>query len=87
MKKINWEYDIPKLRGILTAVIIVMGIIMIAFHWTEVDFVFVILLGVITILDTIRERMEKHRFNEIIGWCCAVFFFAMAVYSFVKYNI
>ena len=87
MKKFNWEYDIPKLRGIFTAVLVIMGIIMISFHWTEAYFVFVILLGLISVLDAIREKMEKHRFKAIIGWCCAVLCFVMAVYSFVKYNM
>lgn len=87
MKKFNPEYDIPKLRGILTAVLVIMAIIIIAFHWTEAYFVFVVLLGVISLLDTIREKMENHRFNAIVGLCASVFFFVFAVYSFLKYNM
>jgi len=87
MKKINLEYDIPKLRGIITAVLVVMAIIMIVFHWTEAYFVYVILLGIVAILDAVREKMERHRVYAIMEVCLAVFCFVMAVYSFFKYNM
>lgn len=87
MKKFNPEYDVPKLRGILTAVLVVMAIIMIVFHWTEAHFVFVILFGVISLLDAIREKIEHRRFNAVVCLCGAVFSFVFAVYSFLKYNM
>jgi len=49
MHKINWEYTIPKLRNTLIAIIIILGITMIAFHWTTTDFVFRIMLGLVCV--------------------------------------
>ncbi len=57
MKEINWEYDIPKLRNILTVIVIIFGILMIVFHWTTADFVFNIILGLIFVL-AVRSFMK-----------------------------
>ena len=87
MKKINWEYDIPKLRNTLTVIAIILGILMIAFHWTTADFVFKILLGLICALDAIPAWTEKKRIRAgfwiVLAFCC----FGLAVRSYSRYNI
>ena len=85
--KINWEYDVPKLRGILTAIIVVLGILMIIFEWKTADFVFKILLGITCVVDAALSWMEKHRISAILFVCMALLFFGFAVKSYFVYNI
>ncbi len=87
MHKINWEYTIPKLRNTLTAIIIILGILMIAFHWTTTDFVFRIMLGLVCVLDAIPAWMEKKRISAVCWFGVALCWFGLAVRSYFKYNI
>ena len=87
MKKINWEYDIPKLRNIITVVIIIFGILMIAFHWTTADFIFKIMIGLTCALDAVLAWMEKKRITAGFWGVLAICWFFMAVNSFFRYNM
>jgi len=85
--KMNWEYDVPKLRTVLTAVIVVLGIVMIAFEWTKADFIFKILLGITWLLDAALSWMQKHRISAALLACLALLFFGFAVKSYFLYNV
>ena len=87
MKKFNWESAIPKLRVILMVITVVMAISMIVLHWTAAYFVFMILCGLIFLLDAVREKMKHQHKNATIHVCCAVVAFIAAVYGYFRYNI
>ena len=87
MHKINWEYDIPKLRNMLTVIVIILGILMIAFHWTTADFLFRIMLGLICALDAVMAWMEKKCISAGFWVFFAICWFGLAVRSYFRYNI
>lgn len=87
MKKINWEYDIPRVRNSLSLIVIIFGILMLVFHWTTADFAFKTMLGLICALDAIPAWMEKKRISAGFWIFLAICWFGMAVRSYFRYNI
>lgn len=87
MKNFNWEYDIPKLRNILTVIVIVLGVAMIAFHWTAAEFAFRILFGLTIGLSAVQAWLEKHRVSAVLDVCLTVIWFVLAGFSYFKYNV
>lgn len=87
MKKFNPEYDIPKLRNIFKAVTIIVWVLVHAFQWRTVYFVTEIMVGLVCVSSAVPEWKEKKRGSAIFLYVIAVAWFALAVRSFLRFNI
>lgn len=87
MKKFNPEYDIPKLKNIFTVLTVIVWLLVQMFHWKTVEFASEVMITLVCVWDAVSAGIEKKR-GSAIFWCIlAIGWFALAVRSFIKYNM
>lgn len=87
MKKFNPEYDIPKLKNIFTVLTVIVWLFVQMFHWKTAEFASEVMITLVCVWDAVSAWIEKKR-GSAIFWCImAIAWFALAVRSFLKYNI
>lgn len=87
MKKINWEYDIPKLRKIFIAITVIMWILVHAFQRLTVEFLVEIMIGLVCVSAAVPDWMHKKRGSAIFWFILTIGWFLLAVRSYLRYNM
>lgn len=87
MKKINWEYDIPKLRKIFIAITVIVWILVHALQWTAVNFVSEVMIGLVCVSAAVPMWIEKKRGSAIFWFVMTIGWFLLAIRSYFRYNM